>query len=145
MDVDAPTTPEADVNYVDPDVPGDRTDDDRVDMTESDEAAAKNRDDDGTDGVHGAHDHLSDNKYIVIAVILAVITAAEVVASYVDLGPAFIPLLLFMMAVKFFVVVSYFMHLKFDNPIFKRLFYTGLFLAVFVYVVALLTFRFFES
>ena len=123
MDVDAPTTPEMPV--------ADSTAD-QVDMTAHDDA-------------HGAHEHVSDNKYIVIALILAVITAAEVAASYIDLGPAFIPLLLFMMAIKFFVVVSYFMHLKFDNPVFKRLFYTGLFLAMFVYVAALLTFRFFES
>ena len=49
-----------------------------------------------------------------------------------------------MMAVKFFTVVLYFMHLKYDNVLFKRLFYSGLFLALFVYIVALLTFHFFE-
>ena len=124
MDVDAPTTPEVEVEHVDPDAPAGVTD----------EA-----------GHDESHEHVSDNKYIVIALILAVITAAEVAASYIDLGAAFIPLLLFMMAIKFFVVVSYFMHLKFDNPIFKRLFYTGLFLAMAVYLAALLTFRFFES
>ena len=145
MDVDATTTTDTDVKRVDPDTPGDRSADDRADFTGVDEAAAKNRRDDETTGAHGDHEHVSDNRYIVIAAILAVITAAEVAASYIELGPAFIPLLLFMMAIKFFVVVSYFMHLKFDNPVFKRLFYTGLFLAVFVYVVALLTFRFFES
>lgn len=121
------------------------TTDDRVDMTGLDEAAAKNRHDDGTDGVHGEHDHLSDNRYIVIALILGVITAAEVAASYIELGAAFIPLLLFMMAVKFFIVVSFFMHLKFDNKIFTWLFYLGLFLAVGVYTAALTTFRFFNS
>ena len=47
-------------------------------------------------------------------------------------------------AVKFFTVVLYFMHLKYDNVLFKRLFYSGLFLAMFVYVVALLTFHYFE-
>ena len=73
------------------------------------------------------------------------ITAAEVAASYIDLGAIFIPLLLFMMAVKFFIVVSFFMHLRFDNRIFTWLFYTGLILAVAVYVAALLTFRFFEA
>ena len=97
----------------------------------------------------GQHDHeaehLSDNRYVVIALILAAITALEVVASYVDLGPVFIPLLLFLMAVKFLTVVLYFMHLKFDNKIFKRLFYTGLILAMCVYVAALLTFRFFDG
>lgn len=128
MDVDAPTTPEVEVVHDDPDAPaGDVTDtgDDHAD--------------------HDAHDHISDNKYVVIAVILAVITAAEVAASYIELGWAFIPLLLAMMAIKFFIVVSFFMHLRFDNKIFARLFYIGLFLAVFVYIAALLTFRFFES
>ncbi len=99
----------------------------------------------GHDGEHGEHDHVSDNNYIVIAVILAVITAAEVAASYIDLGPAFIPLLLFMMAVKFFIVASFFMHLRFDNRIFTWCFYGGLALAVGVYIVALLTFGFFAS
>ena len=130
------------------DVPADRTTDDKVDMTEESRAARKNREHEEAGGheVHDDdHEHLTDNRYIVIAVILAVITAAEVAASYIDLGPVFIPLLLFMMAIKFFVVVSYFMHLKFDNNVFKRLFYTGLFLAMFVYLAALLTFRFFES
>ena len=119
MDVDAPTTPEVEVVHDDPDAPA--------------------------GGEHGAHEHVSDNKYIVIAAILGVITAAEVVASYVDIGPAFIPLLLFMMAIKFFIVVSFFMHLRFDNKVFSRLFYAGLVLAVVVYGGALLTFRFFES
>lgn len=136
MDVDAPTTPEVDVQHSDPDAPGDRTVRD---------AAVDVPHDDPSEGAHGEHGHLSDNRYIVIALILAVITAGEVAASYIDLGPVFIPLLLFMMAIKFFVVVSYFMHLKFDNSVFKRLFYIGLTLALVVYGGALLTFRFFES
>lgn len=92
-----------------------------------------------------AHDHPSDGRYIVIALILAVITALEVAASYVELGPIFLPALLGMMVVKFLVVVRMFMHLKFDNRVFSWLFYTGLLLALFVYLAALLTFRFFES
>ncbi len=129
MDVDAPTTPEVDV----------------VDDPDTHDREVVDADATHPDGEHGAHDHLSDNRYMVIAAILALITAGEVAASYIDLGAVFIPLLLFMMAVKFFMVVSFFMHLKFDNPVFKRLFYTGLFLAIFVYVGALLTFGFFAS
>lgn len=95
-----------------------------------------------------AHDDshgLTDRGYIKIAIILAVITAAEVYASYAPwLGAAFIPLLLFMMAAKFIMVVLYFMHLKFDNRLFSIMFYMGLVLAVGVYVVTLLTFRFFN-
>ena len=47
------------------------------------------------------------------------------------------------MVAKFLTVVSYFMHLKFDNKLFSALFYTGLFLAVGVYCGALSTFHFF--
>ena len=77
--------------------------------------------------------------------ILCVITAAEVTLSYIDVGPIFLPALLIMMAAKFLIVVSFFMHLKFDNKLFSFLFYMGLGLAVFVYAVALATFHFFGS
>jgi cytochrome c oxidase subunit 4 len=96
------------------------------------------------DQAHGGH-AMSDRQYVQIALILAVITAMEVYASYADwLGKAFIPLLLFMMAIKFVSVVLYFMHLKFDSRIFSWLFYAGLLLAVGVYTAALLTFKFFN-
>jgi cytochrome c oxidase subunit 4 len=88
--------------------------------------------------VHGAgHAHPTDGNYIVIALILAVITAAEVSLYYVDIGSAMIPTLLVMMVVKFGIVVAYFMHLKFDSLIFRRLFVSGLILAVAVYLAAM--------
>lgn len=93
---------------------------------------------------HDEHHGATDAQYIIIALILALITAGEVTLSYVDVGPVFIPALIIMMAAKFVIVVSYFMHLKFDNRIFSYLFYTGLGLAVFVYIVAMLTFHFFD-
>jgi cytochrome c oxidase subunit IV len=89
------------------------------------------------------HD-VSDWTYIKIAVALMILTAAEVAVSYMDIGKFMVPILLVMMAIKFFTVVLYFMHLKYDNPLFRRLFYTGLFLAIFVYIVAMLTFHYFE-
>ena len=49
------------------------------------------------------------------------------------------------MAVKFWLVAQFFMHLKFDAKIFGRLFWTGLLLAVSVYVAALATFQVFFS
>jgi cytochrome c oxidase subunit 4 len=49
------------------------------------------------------------------------------------------------MIVKFVIVVSYFMHLKFDNKLFSYLFYSGLILAIAVYAGALATFKFFMS
>ena len=65
--------------------------------------------------------------------------------SYIDIGPIFLPLLLILMAIKFVVVVSFFMHLRFDNKIFSFMFYLGLLLAIFVYCVALATFHFFNQ
>lgn len=95
-----------------------------------------------TDGA--THEGASDFTYVKIALALMVLTGAEVAVSYMDIGKAQVPLLLVMMFVKFFTVVLYFMHLKYDNVLFKRLFYSGLFLAIFVYLVALLTFNYFE-
>ncbi len=86
----------------------------------------------------------TDRRYVLIAMILAAITAGEVALSYIDVGPIFIPTLLVLMAAKFVIVVSYFMHLKFDNRIFSILFYSGLLLALTVYITALFTFRFFD-
>jgi cytochrome c oxidase subunit 4 len=94
--------------------------------------------------VHGAgHKHPSDRDYIVIALILAVITAGEVALYYVDIGGAMIPTLLMMMVAKFAIVAGYFMHLKFDNPIFQRLFIAGLVLATAVYMATLAAFQYF--
>jgi cytochrome c oxidase subunit 4 len=87
--------------------------------------------------------HFTDKQYVIVALILAGITALEVTLSYIDVGALFLPLLLILMAIKFFAVVMYFMHLKFDNKLFSVLFYMGLFLAVGVYVAALATFEFF--
>ncbi|MBM3806056.1 MAG: cytochrome C oxidase subunit IV family protein [Actinobacteria bacterium] len=86
---------------------------------------------------------MSDVGYVRIALILAAITALEVATYYVDFGPLFLPALLIMMAIKFVMVVSYFMHLKFDNKVFSFLFYAGLVLAISVYAAFLATFHFF--
>ena len=44
--------------------------------------------------------------------------------------------LLLLMAVKFCTVAYFFMHLRFDKPILTRLFYSGLVLAIGVYLRA---------
>ena len=93
---------------------------------------------------HAHEEHgMSNAGYVRIALILAAITALEVSTYYVDFGPLFMPALMVMMVVKFVMVVSYFMHLKFDKRVFSVLFYAGLFLAIFVYAAALSTFKFY--
>jgi len=93
------------------------------------------------DAEHG----MSNAGYARIALILAAITALEVSTYYVDFGPLFLPALLIMMTIKFIMVASYFMHLKFDNKIFSMMFYAGLILAIGVYSAALAMFKFFLS
>jgi hypothetical protein len=97
---------------------------------------------------HDEHDdHWTDLQFVYLAIGLAMVTAIEVALSYMvdDLGSFFLPLLLILMLIKFFSVVLYFMHLKFDNRWFGLLFYMGLGLAVGVYLAALFTFRFFDA
>ena len=92
---------------------------------------------------HADHEEHPDSYYIKIAVILAVITALEVVLSYHRPGALFLPVLFILMAIKFVMVVLFFMHLKFDSKWFNMMFWVGLGLAIAVYMAALATFKFF--
>jgi len=95
---------------------------------------------------HEAHDdHPTPRKYVHIALLLAVITAAEV-ATYpledsLDNG-VLIASLMIMMVVKFGIVAAYFMHLKFDTKMFSTLLVFGLVLAAAVYFATLSAFEF---
>lgn len=85
------------------------------------------------------HAHPTDGFYIKVALILAFITAIEVVLYYRELGAVNNYALIFLSGIKFVAVVGYFMHLKFDNRILRRLFVTGFILAILVYVAYMLT------
>lgn len=89
-----------------------------------------------------AHDkHPSEKEYIKIALILAVITAAEVAVVYISsLKSLLRPILSVMMIVKFSMVALWFMHLKFDSKIFRRFFLLGIILAMAVFAIVLVTF-----
>ena len=75
------------------------------------------------------------------------LTAMEVAATEVSSIPdsLLVPALLLVMVIKFFVVVSYFMHLKHDAKLFKFSFYIGLAGAIVLYSVVLTTFHFFVN
>ncbi len=94
---------------------------------------------------HDEHHGPTDAFFVKVFVFLAVVTGLEVAASYIELGPAFLPILLGLMVIKFFSVVLIFMHVRYDAKIFGNLFYVGLVLAVGVYIVMLLSFQFFAS
>jgi len=94
--------------------------------------------------VHAEYSHHTDWIYIRVAVVLAALTALEVSTYYVDFGPVFLPMLLVLMSIKFVLVVLFFMHLRYDAKLFGRLFWSGFFLAVVVYVATLATFQVFR-
>jgi cytochrome c oxidase subunit 4 len=87
-----------------------------------------------------AHGHPGPAKYVGIAVILAVVTGIEVALYYLHLpSGVLVALLLGLALIKFSMVAAYFMHLKFDSHLLRRVFVTGILLALAVYTVALVT------
>ena len=74
-----------------------------------------------------AQNHPTPRDYWLIALILGVITAAEVSVTYVDaLDSVVAPMLIAMSVAKFAIVVGYFMHLKYEKSLFRNLFLIGL-------------------
>ena len=89
---------------------------------------------------HGAHAHPTWKQYKWVALILTVITAIEVWVYYIPSFVAsklFVPSLLIMSAVKFAIVVMFYMHLKYDARLFRALFTGPLIIAV-VTIISLL-------
>lgn len=98
-------------------------------------------------GAHGSR--AKERVYWLVALCLGVLTALEV-STYTHpdtWGEAAVPSLLFFMAVKFFLVTWFFMHLKGDfargHRIITYLFYAGLGLAMAVYIATMASLHFF--
>jgi len=90
--------------------------------------------------------HPSPKEYVRIAIILAVVTAAEVGIYYTKISRGIlIPLLFAFAAIKFTLVVLWFMHLRFDSRTYARFFLLGLAGAITLFIVVLLTFRAFSA
>lgn len=76
------------------------------------------------------HPHPTAGTYIRVAVILTVLTVLEVGVFYVPVfHPVLVPVLLTLSAVKFAIVVMFYMHLKMDSRFFTFLFGGPLLLA----------------
>ncbi len=61
--------------------------------------------------------------YLLVAAVLAVITAVEVSVFYITAMARFLaPTLIVLSAVKFALVVMFFMHLRYDSRVFSGLF-----------------------
>lgn len=88
---------------------------------------------------HAGH-HPTPKDYVQVFFVLFVLTAMEVAASFIDVGPLFLPLLLVLMAIKFVLVAGWFMHLKYDIATYTQFMVGGLLLAMVLYGVVLLVF-----
>ena len=77
--------------------------------------------------------HVSSRTYVMIAIVLAVLTAMELMVFYVEaLSPLLIPILMVLMSAKFTLVMGWFMHLRFDSPILTAIISWGLLLATLI-------------
>lgn len=88
-----------------------------------------------------AHGHPEPRDYVRIFAILFVLTLLEVLASYVAMPQwLFVSGLTGMAVAKFALVVGFYMHLKFDSRMFRRLFVFGIILALTVFALVLTLF-----
>ena len=86
--------------------------------------------------------HPTPQRYVMIAAILVVATAAEVGLYYLEgeIPDGLIIVLLLMFAViKFTLVASWYMHLRTDSPVFRRFFIIGAGAAILLYLIVLTT------
>jgi cytochrome c oxidase subunit 4 len=71
--------------------------------------------------------------YVVILMILVTFTLLSVLVTSFDLGPLAVSAALFFAAAKSTLVLLYFMHLKFDDPVIRIM--VGAVLSIFVIVL----------
>ena len=78
------------------------------------------------------HEHPTWKQYKWVALWLTLITVGEVWIYYTSFAttPYFVPVLLVLSATKFAIVVLFYMHLKYDNKLFKALFTGPLMIAM---------------
>ncbi len=75
-------------------------------------------------------EHPGPATYLRVAVVLTVITFLEVWVFFAPaLQPFLVPILVVLSAIKFALVAMFYMHLKFDHPVFTRILLGGAFLA----------------
>lgn len=89
----------------------------------------------------GTSTHPSPRQYVQIAILLAILTAVEVALFYLDesldLRGWDGPLLIILSAMKFLIVVGWFMHLRFEKGLLSRFFSVGAAMALGIYTVVL--------
>lgn len=91
--------------------------------------------------------HATPRQYVVVALVLLVVTSLEVWVSYLDdilASGLLIALLIVMAVVKFGLVASWYMHLRTDRLLYRRLFVLGTVGAIALYAIVLASFQVFD-
>ena len=84
--------------------------------------------------------HPTPAMYWGLALFLAVVTAIEIAVPSIEaLAPIKVPLLWILAAVKFFTVVGFFMHLRYEKKLYRTLFFFGVFGVFPLFIIVLLT------
>src|SRR5580698_10406160 len=81
---------------------------------------------------HAAHEseHPGWQVYSLVAVVLIILTAMEIGVLYAPFLQAWlVPMLIILAVLKFILVAGFYMHLKYDGPVFTTLFAFPLLLA----------------
>ena len=88
---------------------------------------------------HAQGGHATVKTYVNVAVALGILTAVEVATLYIPRIPntLLVTSLLGMSVLKFFLVVGFFMHLKYDSGIMRALFVGPLIIAIAI-IIALM-------
>ena len=94
-----------------------------------------------TEHTSGTHAHPTVGQYLAIAAVLTMLTVVEVAIFYIPaFKPVLVPALLSLSAVKFALVVMFYMHLKADHKLFSFVFTGPLLLAMCVIIALLFLF-----
>lgn len=98
-----------------------------------------------TADTHVDHAHPTQEAYVRIAILLAIITGVEVAIYYIPaLQAILVPALVLLSAIKFTIVVGYFMHLKFDEK-FLTFVFTAAFIVSIVAFIALWVIMYYDA
>lgn len=86
------------------------------------------------DTTHNEH-HTGYGGYVLIWLILMGLTGATVAVSGIDLGDYILFTALLIASIKAYYVVTVFMHVKFDAPVFKIFILVALFVLLSVFIL----------
>jgi cytochrome c oxidase subunit IV len=90
----------------------------------------------------GSHHIVPYKTLVLVLLALLVLTALSVAVTSIELGPLTVTVALVLAATKAFIVLIYFMHLKFDNIMYTILLVFTLFAIISIIIITFLDYLF---